>query len=119
MNLGLKDKILESNVYIDILDKLGWTYNGPKRTDDFNGEPQETVDSVPSGQGSNNTKRAETCKEGIERGQDFPSTSQNEHDKITVAWNVPEEATKFPKRKANTPNNPQNTNDRTIEELDD
>ena len=114
----LKDSILESNIYIDILDMFGWTYNGPMRNDVVNDEPQGTVDSVPSGQGSNDTKSTETCKNGIENALHVPSTGQNKPDKISVAWNVPEEATKFPKRKSNTQNNPLNTNDCTIEELE-
>ena len=39
----LKDSILESTAYIDILDKLGWTYNGPKRNEVINEETQGTT----------------------------------------------------------------------------
>ena len=60
---GLKDNILQSPMYISILEKIGWTYKGPRRESSPNDKNQPS-ESVASGEReSNNSENNESLQD--------------------------------------------------------
>ena len=59
----LKDKILESALYISILEKIGWTYKGPLRGSIPNDKNQPSDSPTPEDRESNNIENNESLQD--------------------------------------------------------